>query len=126
MKFLWSTRAIDAPAAELWYLLATPDEWPRWGPTVRTASVEGDELTLGSTGTVTTIAGVDLPFEVTAFDEGARWAWKVGGITATDHTVDAIGPRRCRVGFGVPWPAAPYLAVCAGALRRLDRMATTS
>ncbi len=122
MKHLWSTRVIGAPAEELWRLLVTPDEWPRWGPTVRSASVDGGELALGSTGTVTTIAGVDLPFEVTAYDEGSRWAWKVGGISATDHTVEAVDAERCRVGFGVPWPAAPYLVVCSDALRRLSQM----
>ena len=124
MKQLWSTRLIDAPATELWHLLVTPDDWPRWGPTVRDARIDGDELSLGMTGTVTTVAGVDLPFPVTAYDEGARWAWKVGGIGATDHTVEALGTQRCRVGFGVPWPGAPYLAVCAAALGRLDRLAT--
>jgi hypothetical protein len=81
-------------------------------------------MQLARQGTVTTTLGLTLPFEVTAYDEGARWAWKVGGVSVTDHTVEPLGPNRCRVGFGVSWPAAPYLLVCRIALGRLDRLAT--
>ena len=68
--------------------------------------------------------GVRLPFEITSHVDGARWAWKIAGMPATDHTVQALGPERSRVGFGVPWPAAPYLAVCRSALGRLVSIAT--
>lgn len=101
-----------------------PERWPAWGPSVRSAQVESGQLAAGARGTVTTVLGVDLPFEVTVFEDRARWAWKVAGVGATDHTVVAIGPDRCRVGFGLPWPASPYLAVCKIALRRLDALAT--
>lgn len=120
----WAHRKIDAPAEDLWALLTNLDRWPLWGPSVRRAELDpGSEFESGATGVVLTSLNVRLPFEITAYDDGARWAWKVAGLPATDHTVQALGSRRSRVGFGVPWPAAPYLAVCRVALRRLESVA---
>jgi uncharacterized protein YndB with AHSA1/START domain len=120
----WVTAEIDAPAATLWNLLVDLDAWPRWGPSVRRAAVEGGTLAAGVRGRVVTALGVSLAFEVTTFEPGRAWAWKVGGMTATEHRVEPLGPDRCRVGFGVGWPATPYLAVCRVALGRLERLAT--
>ena len=91
---------------------------------MRSADLDGQRLSVGATGSVTTVLGLALGFEVTAYDDGARWAWKVGGIPATDHTVEPLGPDRCRAGIAVPWLAAPYLAVCRIALGRVDRLAS--
>lgn len=115
---------IEAPAQTVWALLVDPEKWAVWGPSVRSAVVDDGGLAPGARGKVTTTLGVTLPFEVTAFEPGANWAWKVGGVAATGHSLEPLGPGRCRVGFSVPWPAAPYLAVCRTALRRLDRLAT--
>lgn len=126
MRLLWTWREIDAPAAAVWRVLTDLDQWPQWGPTVRAATLDraGEgPLLAGSTGTVTTLAGVDLPFEITELIEGRSWSWRVAGVPATSHAVEALGDERCRAGFGVPVPAAPYLAVCAVALRRIERMA---
>jgi hypothetical protein len=122
MRHVWARREFAAPAGELWGLLVDPSTWPEWGPSVRAAELDDTELRLGSTGTVLTVVGLELPFEITAFEPAVRWAWKVGGAPATDHTVEAIDGDRCRVGFGVPWPAVPYLAVCRRALRGLDAL----
>nr|WP_249420113.1 SRPBCC family protein [Rhabdothermincola salaria] len=116
---MWTWAEYDAPATMLWDLLVDTDAWPRWGPSVRSAALDADELAEGVRGTVTTAVGVTLPFEITTFEPGTRWAWKVATVPATDHRVEAIGPQRCRVGFGVALPAAPYLAVCRLALGRL-------
>jgi uncharacterized protein YndB with AHSA1/START domain len=124
MKQLWATAEIEAPAATLWALLVDLDAWPQWGPSVRRASVEGGVLAAGARGKVETAVGATLDFEVTRFEPGRRWAWKVRGLDATDHRVEPLGQDRCRVSFGVAWPAAPYLAVCRIALRRLERLAT--
>jgi uncharacterized protein YndB with AHSA1/START domain len=123
MEKLWVRRDIDAPQAVVWELLTDPKYWPEWGPSVRRAEVDDDRLRKGAKGKVTTVAGLDVPFEITEFDEGVRWSWKVAGVSATDHTVEPLGPARCRVAFGVPWPAAPYLAVCRLALERIESMA---
>ena len=123
MKNLWARREIAAPAPVVWAVLTAADRWSAWGPSIRAARVDGDDLGPGATGTVTTVAGVDLDFEITEWEPGRRWAWKVAGVGATDHTVDPLGSDRCRVGFGVPWAAAPYLAVCHVALRRIESLA---
>ena len=123
MKTRWVHRDIDAPAEAVWPLLTTLDRWQEWGPTVRRAELDGSHFEAGATGVVTTALGVRLPFEITEHEDGRRWAWKVAGVPATDHTVQALGPERCRVGFGVPWPAALYLVVCRVALRRLESIA---
>lgn len=123
MKKLWVSRDIDAPQAVVWELLTDPKYWPEWGPSVRRAEVDDDRLRKGARGKVTTVLGLDVPFEITEFDEGVRWTWKVAGVSATDHTVESLEPARCRVAFGVPWPAAPYLAVCRLALERIECMA---
>ena len=124
MKQLWISAEVDAPAATVWDLLVDPAAWPQWGPSVRRASVEGGTLELGARGKVETALGVTLGFEITTFEPGARWAWKVAGFNATDHRVEPLGTNLCRVGFGVGWLAAPYLAVCRIALGRLDQLAT--
>ena len=123
MRTVWVHREIDAPAERLWALLTDLEAWPEWGPTVRGAELRSERLEAGAVGTVTTAIGVEVGFEVTAYEEGARWAWRVAGVPATDHTVEALGANRCRVGFGVPWPAGPYLAVCQIALQRLHQLA---
>ncbi len=126
MRRLWTRRTIEAPASVLWELLTDLDRWPDWGPSLRAASLHDGRFEPGATGTLTPVVGPDLPFEITAVETGAGWAWKVAGIDATDHTVEPLGDDRCRVGFGVPWPVAPYLAVCGVALRRLDELATSN
>lgn len=124
MRQRWVSTNIDAPAATLWALLTDLDAWSQWGPSVRRASVEGGALAAGARGSVVTSIGVSLPFEVTTFEPGSQWAWRVSGINATSHRVEPLGADRCRVGFGVAWPAVPYLAVCRVALGRLERLAT--
>ena len=126
MRQLWVTADLEGPAEEAWDLLVDPAQWPRWGPSVRSATVEGGALAPGSTGQVTTALGVTLPFRITDFEPGTRWRWKVAGIGATDHRVTPLGAGRCRVGFGVPWPAAPYLPVCRVALGRIGRLLGSS
>lgn len=123
MKKIWTHKDIDAPAPVVWRVLTDLDAWPQWGPSVRAAWLDGPAFEPGATGRVQTIAGAELPFEITGFAAGHRWAWNVAGIGATDHTVVSLGPERSRVGFGVPWPAAPYLAVCRIALGRIDELA---
>lgn len=125
VRTLWTRLEIGAPAGLVWELLTDVRRWPEWGPTVRRAELDDGAVLLhaGATGRVWGPAGPPLPFRVSAHDEGRRWRWEVAGIGATDHAVEALGARRCRLGFGVPWPAAPYLAVCRVAAARIRRLA---
>jgi len=73
----------------------------------------------GMRGRVKTALGLWLPFEITDWEAGRRWSWRVAGVPATDHVVEPLGPGRCRVAFAVPRWAPFYLPVCRAALRRL-------
>ena len=84
-----------------------------------------DALDLGVRGRVWTPAGVSLPFTITEFIPGRRWAWTVAGVPATAHEVRPDG-RGSRVRFEVPWWATAYLPVCAVALGRIAKMAGTA
>lgn len=120
----WTTaRHVNAPPEAAWRLLTDLTAWPKWGPTVRGAELVDDgPLRLGSRGKVWTPVGVPLPFEITEFDDGRAWAWKVAGVPATRHAVE---PRDggCLVSFSVPVWAPVYLAVCAVALKRIGDLA---
>lgn len=117
-------RDIGASPATVWRLLVDLEQWPRWGPSVRRAELDGGgrELTAGARGTVWTALGPSLRFRVTDFEPGRRWAWEVAGVTATGHEV-AETPEGCRVRFDVPWWAVAYLPVCAAALAKIERLA---
>lgn len=124
MKYVRVSRRIEAPPEEVWRLLVDLDAWAVWGPSVQSVELDDSELRLGSTGTVRTVLGLTLPFEITDFEPGTSWSWSIGGIPATDHRVEPLEHGACRVRFGAPWPAAPYLAVCGVAIRRIDALAT--
>lgn len=115
-------RDLPVDAAVVWELLVDTEQWPRWGPSVTTVDLHGAHLGPGATGRVRTALGPWLPFEITEFDDGRTWSWRVAGVPATSHTVE---PRvdGCRVTFGVPVAAAPYALVCGEALRRIERLA---
>lgn len=117
-------RYVEAPTATVWRVLVDLDAWPRWGPTVQRAALAGadGELERGARGRVWTAVGLSLPFTITDFVPGRRWAWTVAGVPATGHEVRPDG-RGSRVRFEVPWWASAYLPVCAIALRRIDKLA---
>ncbi len=121
---LTTTRTMAVPPAAAWRVLTDLDAWPQWGPSVRRAELtDPGPLRLGSRGKVWTPFGVALPFEITEFDDGHAWAWKVAGVPATHHTVAPLAGG-CRVSFGVPMWAPVYLTVCALALKRIEGLAT--
>lgn len=131
MRRAWVHREIDAPAEVVWRVFVDPTRWSEWGPSVRSAELDGGAkvLDLGVTGAVTTPVGARLRFEITAFEpvdggRGGAWSWKVAGVPATDHTVEPLDGSRCRAGFGAPLVVAPYLAICRVALVRIDHLAT--
>lgn len=115
---------VDAPAADVWSLLARFDQWPAWGPSITAVEADADEVAPGVTGRVRTVVGVWLPFEITEVVPGRSWDWRVAGIPATGHRVDPIDALRSRVTFTTPWPTAPYVAVLTAAARRVRSLAT--
>jgi uncharacterized protein YndB with AHSA1/START domain len=116
------SRVVRAAPSAVWAVLTDLQAWPQWGPTVAGAELDGaGELALGAHGKVFTPVGVPLPFTITEFEPGRRWAWRVAGIPATAHGVEPVGDGT-RVYMSAPLPAAPYVPVLAIALRRIDRM----
>lgn len=112
------------PPEAVWATITDVSAWPEWGATVTGARVDGDvELTSGIRGTITTIAGVPLPFEITEFVDQRLWAWKVAGVDATRHEVIPVAGG-CVLSFGAPAWAAAYLPVLAVALPRIERIAS--
>jgi hypothetical protein len=113
---------VPAEPSAAWQLLTDTRTWPSWGPTIRAVTVDapdgGPVIVSGTTGSVRTVAGLTLPFRVVEVDPAGRWTWRVAGVPATGHRVEAH-PDGCRVVFEVPVLAAPYAAVCRLALRRI-------
>ncbi|MGB9958392.1 SRPBCC family protein [Haloferax prahovense] len=117
------SRRISAPAAAAWDVLVSVADWPDWGPSVSAVRGVDGRIEAGSRGEVR-VAGVWVPFSIeTCDDESHRWTWHVAGIPATGHRVESVGADRCEAGFEVPVLAGPYAAVCALALRRIERLA---
>ena len=116
------SKRIDAPEARVWRLLTDTHAWPAWGPSVRAVACRDRFIRAGSAGRLQTAIGVWLPFVVVTFNQQVYWDWRVAGIQATGHRVEAVGPDRCRLTFSVPLWAAPYGWVCRLALRRIDNL----
>jgi hypothetical protein len=123
------SRRLPAAPEAVWEVLVDTASWPGWGPSVRAVELQdgSDRIHAGSTGRVGTVLGVWLPFEVTGWVEGRRWAWKVAGVQATTHGVEPDPSREggSRATFGVPTWAPAYLPVCRIALARIDRLTAT-
>jgi hypothetical protein len=116
------SQKLDVPADRAWTLLTDTRRWPEWGPSVRAVTCADREIRAGSTGTIGTVLGITVPFEVVAC-EPYRWTWRIARIPATGHRVDPLGGDRCRVVFEVPLPAAGYVPVCRRALDRIAELA---
>ncbi|MFC7490304.1 MULTISPECIES: SRPBCC family protein [unclassified Knoellia] len=123
------TLGLDVAAAPetVWDLLVHVDQWPRWGPTVRRAQVDGSggRIGPGATGTVWTPVGPGLPFRIDAWEETGplrQWSWHVAGLPATGHSVRAR-EGGCRVEMTAPWWATAYAPVLWLGLRRVRDLA---
>ncbi len=121
------TQDVAASPQRSWDVLVDTRLWARWGPSVTAVDLhgQGTRISAGSTGRVLTIVGIWLPFEITEFVDGERWAWSVQGIGATGHEV-RDRPSGSQVVFHVPLLAAPYAVVCRIALDRVRRLAESA
>ena len=110
---------LDVPAALAWRLLTDTHVWPKWGPSVRAVDAPARFISAGMHGRVQTTPGLWLPFEITDWEEGRAWAWRVAGIPATGHRVTPVTESSCRIAFTIPRSAPFYVPVCRIALRRI-------
>lgn len=123
---MWTVdRQIDASADAVWRILVDLDAWPRWGPTVAGAQLDGSGFELGATGRVWTPVGVALPFIISDLDPGRSWGWRVAGVPATQHGVEPAD-RGCRAWMSAPVWAPAYLPVLAIALQRIEHIASSA
>ena len=116
------SETIASSATVAWGLLTDTHAWPQWGPSVRAVDAPQRFITAGTRGRVQTTLGLWVPFEITDWEEGRRWAWRVGGIPATGHRVTPVTASSCRVTFTILRWAPFYAPVCRIALRRLDTL----
>jgi uncharacterized protein YndB with AHSA1/START domain len=117
------SQVITAPPSTLWALLARPEHWPAWGPSVRAVECDDAEILLGTHGRVRTAVGGWLPFTVNAVVRERSWDWRVAGFAATGHRLVVVDDHHTRVTFAMPAWALPYGIVCKLALRNLARLA---
>ena len=112
------------PASPLlvWDLITDTTQWPRWGPTVKRVQVSERFIRNGSSGRVLTAFGMWLPFNIDEYEHACFWSWKVAGIKATGHRIQANETGGCYLWFEVPMTAAPYALVCRMALDRIKNL----
>jgi len=115
---------IQAPASVVWRLLTDTNEWPHWGPSVRTVDYPARLIGPDTRGRVQTAVGLWLPFQITDWEPEQFWGWTVARVTATGHRVIPVDASTCEIIFTVPAWAPFYLPVCKTAIRRLNRLAT--
>ncbi len=112
-------RVIDAPEEQVWRLLVDTRSWPQWGPSVVAVDCTQRFIGPGSRGRIRTPLGIWLPFQVTCFEAGRAWSWRVASMTTTGHRVEPCGNGRTLLIFEIPLLAAPYRVVCELALSRI-------
>lgn len=97
---------IDAPANKVWRILIDTEAWPDWGPSVQAVQAPTRFISAGVRGRIRTLVGLWLPFEVTDWEPGRYWGWRVAGLGATGHRVGidggglALAALRANVGAG--------------------------
>jgi hypothetical protein len=120
---LRTSAQIRAPAPVAWGLLTDTHAWPQWGPSVRAVDSPTRFIGAGTQGRVQTALGLWIPFEITDWEEGCYWHWRVAGIRATGHRVTPSTADHCTVTFTVPSWAPFYIPVCSVALSRIRDLA---
>lgn len=115
----------DAPARELWPLLARPERWPEWAPHLRGAWGLGwPEVKPGATGAARLLGFVPVPATILRKRAGWSWAWRVGPVEMDHRLVPTGRGTDVEITLNAPRPLELALAASYGplmmlALRRL-------
>lgn len=93
------SQAGEASAALVWHRYADVDEWSRWAPFIAAVEAPERDLAAGLTGTVVSVGGLRVRFEVLAVDAAARtWRWRarLGPLALVlDHEVTERASGGC-------------------------------
>jgi uncharacterized protein YndB with AHSA1/START domain len=118
------SRTVPASPEAVWEVVTDTTRWAEWGPTVAAVECDDRYVGAGTQGRVQTSLGLWVQFTVTDFEPGHLWRWKVAGLPATGHRVEAAGndPGTGRVVIEVPVWASPYAGVATVALRRIEQL----
>lgn len=114
--------SVECRAEYAWQILTDTQLWPVWGPSVKEVYCEQRRIGPESAGRIKTALGFWVPFTVTEYRDQHFWAWRIGRFGATGHRLVKNDGNSSTVAFDMPWYAAPYLAVCLVALRRIRRL----
>jgi hypothetical protein len=122
---------IEAPAAEVWSLIAEPARWHEWSPYVAGGEGLGEaEVREGARGAVVLRGGVRVGAEILEVVPGASWTWQVKGLRIRHEVVPTIAGG-CRLsmipsGSGPIWLpiATGYRLSTALIARNVGRVAT--
>ena len=106
----------------LWNVITDTDQWPLWGPTVKSVDLAERFIRQGSKGRVLTAVGIWLPFVIVEYDHAQFWSWKVASVKATGHRILSTNTEDCSLWFEIPMMAAPYGLVCRMALDRIGNL----
>jgi hypothetical protein len=120
----------EAPAAEVWSLLAEPRRWRERSPYVRGAEGLGEpEVAAGARGKVDLLGGVRIDAKILAVVPGRSWTWQVAGLRVRHEVEPTDSGARFTMtpeGDGAFWGPAALLYRLPTALieRNVARVAT--
>ena len=81
---------VDAPATEVWSLIARPDRWHEWSPYVAGGEGLGEpEVEEDAAGSVLLRGGLRVDAEILEVVPGRSWAWRVKGLVVR-HEVESV------------------------------------
>lgn len=116
-------QAISSTPAIVWEIITDTQYWSHWGPSVREVDCSDRHIHSGSAGRVRTALGFWLPFTITTCIAMKTWAWRIGPVKATGHTIRRATENSCTLCFDIPRWAVLYLPVCWIALKRIQKLA---
>ena len=116
-------QVISASPQQVWNVLIDTHQWPVWGPSVKAVRSPRQYIDAGLKGSIQTVLGFWVPFEITDFEPLCFWSWKVAGIPATGHRLKILDQNHCELIFAMPFVAFPYALICRQAARHIGRLA---